>query len=119
MGARRAYGRGRKPGLNRPSKTIKIDLNGVQVAPFGLKLCQNDAPDLRIILGALLDPKTQFKKSKTPKITKIPIFPVQRHQLSIETPDKPLKRLICHPGCGTLRCPCESHHAVPGLSGSV
>ena len=37
-------------------------LNGVQVAPFGPKLGQNDAPDLRIIFQALLGPKTQFKK---------------------------------------------------------
>ena len=100
----RAYGRGRRPrpwaqararpgpksGLNRPSKTIKIDLNEFQVAPFGLKLCQNEAPDLRIILDTLLDPKTQLKKSKTPKITKIPIFTVQSHPLYIRTPDKPL-----------------------------
>ena len=32
-----------------------MDPNRVQVAPFGPKLCQNDAPDLRIILGALRD----------------------------------------------------------------
>ena len=67
---------GPDPGLNRRSKTVKIALNGVQVAPFGLKLCQNDAPDLRIIFPALLDPKPQLKKSKTPKIIKIPIFTV-------------------------------------------
>ena len=72
-----------------------MGLNGVQVAPFGPKLGQNDAPDLRIIFQALLGPKTQLKKSKTLKITKIPIFTVQNHPLYIETPDKPLKRLIC------------------------
>ena len=43
---------------------MKLALNGVQVAPFGLKLCQNDAPDLRIILEALLVPKTVFKNKK-------------------------------------------------------
>ena len=64
--------------------------NGVQVAPFGPKLCQNDAPDLRIILGALLDPKTKLNNTKNPKITKIPIFTVQSHPLYIGTPDKPL-----------------------------
>ena len=47
-------------------KPIKIDLNGVQVAPFGPKLGQNDAPDLRIILDRFLDPKTQFKNKKNP-----------------------------------------------------
>ena len=60
---------GPKSGLNRSSKTIKIGLNEVQVAPFGLKLCQNDAPDLRIILGALLDPKTKLQnKNKKLKL---------------------------------------------------
>ena len=45
-------------------KTMKLALNGVQVAPFGLKLCQNDAPDLRIIFQTLLGPKTSFKNQK-------------------------------------------------------
>ena len=44
---------------------MKIKLNGVQVAPFGPKLGQNDAPDLRIILDRFLDPKTQFKIEKS------------------------------------------------------
>ena len=39
-------------------KTIKMDLNGVQVGPFGLKLYQNDAPDLRIFFQTLLSSKT-------------------------------------------------------------
>ena len=65
------------PGLNRPSQIIKMGLNGVQVAPFGLKLCQNDAPDLRIILEALLGPKTLFKNQKSPTIIKIPSFTVK------------------------------------------
>ena len=43
-------------------KTMKLALNGVQVAPFGLKLCQNDAPDLRIIFQTLLGPKTSLNK---------------------------------------------------------
>ena len=47
-------------------KTMKLALNGVQVAPFGLKLCQNDAPDLRIIFQTLLGPKTSFKNQKNP-----------------------------------------------------
>ena len=64
-----------------------MGLNGVQVAPFGLKLCQNDAPDLRIILAALLGPETQFKKSKNPQITEIPIFTVQNHPLYMENTD--------------------------------
>ena len=66
------------------------------MAPFGLKLCQNDAPDLRIIFQALLGPKTKLKGSKNLKMLKIPIFPVQSHQLYIETPDKPLQRLLCY-----------------------
>ena len=45
-----------------------MDLNGVQVAPFGPKLGQNDAPDLRIIFQALLGPQTLFKNQKNPKI---------------------------------------------------
>ena len=53
---------GPKSGLSRPSKTIKIGLNGIEVAPFGPKLCQNVPPRLRIIFQALLGPKTQFKK---------------------------------------------------------
>ena len=52
-------------GLNGRSKTVKIGLNGVQVAPFGLKLCQNDAPDLRIILEASPDPKNLLKNQKS------------------------------------------------------
>ena len=46
-------------------KHIKIDLNRVQVAPFGPKLGQNDAPDLRIILDRFLDQKSQFKNKKS------------------------------------------------------
>ena len=65
-----------KSGLNRLSKTIKIVLNRVQVAPFGLKLCQNDAPDLRIILGALLGPKTLFKNQNNNKQIGIPSFTI-------------------------------------------
>ena len=57
-------------------KTIKIGLSGVQVAPFGPKLGQNDAPDLRIIFQTLLGPKTQFKNQKNYNI-KIPIFTVE------------------------------------------
>ena len=34
------------------------------MAPFGPKLGQNDAPDLRIILDRFLDPKTQFKNKR-------------------------------------------------------
>ena len=48
-----------------------MDTDGVQVAPFGLKLCQNVAPRLRIIFQALLGPKTLFKNQKHPKISKI------------------------------------------------
>ena len=44
-----------------------MDLNGVQVAPFGPKLGQNDAPELRIIFQALLGPKTIFKNPKNAK----------------------------------------------------
>ena len=58
-------------------KTIELALNGVQVAPFGLKLCQNDAPDLRIILEALLGPKTSSKNKKKRKIIEIPSFTVK------------------------------------------
>ena len=64
-----------------------MGLNGVEVAPFGPKLCQNVAPTLRIIFQALLGPKTQLKKSRKPKMLKIQIFTVQSHQLYIETPD--------------------------------
>ena len=64
------------PGLNRPSKITRVCLRGVQVALFGLKLCENDAPDLRIILEALLGPKTLFKHPKKPKNIKIPSFTV-------------------------------------------
>ena len=74
-----------KSGLSRPSKTIKIGLNRIQVVPFGRKLCQNVAPRLRIILQAPLGPKTKLKKSKNPKMLKIPISPVQSHQLYIDT----------------------------------
>ena len=61
----------------RHPKTIKMGLNGVQVAPFGPKLGQNDAPDLRIIFRTLLGPKTLLKKPKIPTILKIPIFTVR------------------------------------------
>ena len=53
---------------------MKMELNGVQVAPFGLKLCQNDAPDLSIILEALLGPKTLLKKRKKTKKYQNPEF---------------------------------------------
>ena len=45
-----------------------MDLNGVQVAPFGPKLGQNDAPELRIIFQALLGQKTLCKNQKNLKI---------------------------------------------------
>ena len=80
---------------NEVSKNRENGPNRVDVGPFGPKLCQNVAPRLRIIFQALLGPKTQLKASKNPKMLKIPIFTVQSHQLYIETPDKPLKRLIC------------------------
>ena len=73
-----------------------MGLSGVEVAPFGPELCQNVAPRLRIIFQALLGPKTKLKRSKNQKMLKIPIFPVQSHQLYMETPDKPLKRLLCY-----------------------
>ena len=57
-------------------KTMKMDLNHVQVGTFGLKLCQNVAPRLRIIFQALLGPKNQLKKSKEPEMLKIPVFAV-------------------------------------------
>ena len=73
-----------------------MGLNGVEVAPFGPKLCQNVAPRLRVIFQALLGIKTQLKKNKNPENVEIPIFTVQSHPLYIETPDKPPKKpLIC------------------------
>ena len=68
-------------------KTIKIGLNGVQVAPFGPKRCQNDAPDLRIIFPALLGPKTKLKNQKRLTIIKNHIVTVQNQQFYTQTPD--------------------------------
>ena len=45
-----------------------MGLSGVEVAPFGLKLCQNVASRLRIIFQALLGLKTQFKKQKSENV---------------------------------------------------
>ena len=45
------------------TKTIQMDLNGVEVAPFGPKLCQNIAPRLRIFIQALLRLKKHIKKN--------------------------------------------------------
>ena len=62
-------------------KTIKKYLNGVQVAPFGPKLGQNDGPDLRIIFQTLLGPKSKFKSQKTilPKSALFPLtLPISR-----------------------------------------
>ena len=39
-----------------------MGLDGVEVAPFGPKLCQNVGPRLRIIFQALLGPKTKLEK---------------------------------------------------------
>ena len=80
---------------------MNIKLNGVQVARFGPKLCQNDAADFRIILGALLGPETQLEKSKIPKVIKIPIITVQNHQVYIAIPDKPWSYSYLT-RCGTL-----------------
>ena len=77
-------------------ETMKMGLSGVEMAPFGAKLCQNVAPRLRIIFQALLGLKTQLKNIKNLSMLKIPFFTVQSHQLYIETPDEPLKRLICY-----------------------
>ena len=63
-----------------------MGLKGPKVGPFGPKLGQNDAPELRNIFQALLGPKTQLKKSKTLKVIKIPIFTVQSHPLYTEIP---------------------------------
>ena len=38
-------------------KTISINPNRVEVAPFEPKLCQNDTPELRNILEAFLGTK--------------------------------------------------------------
>ena len=51
-----------------------MGLNGVQVAPFGPKLGQNDAPDLRIIFRTLLGPKTLLKNQKNPENHQHPDF---------------------------------------------
>ena len=51
-----------------------MGLNGVQVAPFGPKLGQNDAPDLRIIFRTLLGPKNQLTKSENPENPQKPDF---------------------------------------------
>ena len=75
---------------------MKMVPNRVEVAPFGPKLCQNVAPRLRIVFQALLGPNTQFKNSKNTDMLNIPIFPVQSHQLYVETPDKPLWRLLVY-----------------------
>ena len=72
---------------NEVQQTIKMGLSGVEVAPFGPKLCQNVAPRLRIIFQALLGPKTKLKKTKFPEMLKIQIFTVQSLPLYIETPD--------------------------------
>ena len=54
-----------------------MDTNGVQMAPFGPKLCQNVAPRLRIIFQTLLGLKNPLRKKKTEHIElKIPIFAV-------------------------------------------
>ena len=66
-----------------------MDPNRVQVAPFGPKLCQNDAPDLRIILGALLGPKTQLEKNKNrgKKKHQNPDFYVSKPSIIYRTPE--------------------------------
>ena len=48
--------------VNEVPKTIKTDLSGVQVGPFGPKLSQNDAPERRNIFQALRGPKTIEQK---------------------------------------------------------
>ena len=50
-----------------------MDTKRVQVAPFGPKLCENDAPRLRIIFQALPGPKTKLK-SKNTNMLKCPNF---------------------------------------------
>ena len=53
--------------MSSEKKTINIGLNGVEVAPFGHKLCQHVTPRLRIIFQALLGLKDKLNKSTTPK----------------------------------------------------
>ena len=62
-------------------KTIKVDLNRVQVAPFGPTLCQNVAPRLRIIFQPLLEPKNNSNKSKKNEMLKILIFTKAIHHI--------------------------------------
>ena len=50
-----------------------MGLSGVEVAPFGPKLCRNVAPRLRIIFQALPGPKTQLKNIKKMEMLKIPL----------------------------------------------
>ena len=61
---------------NEVPKTIKMGLNGVEVASFGPKLCQNVAPRHRIIFQTLLGLKNKLKNQINPKLLKISTFAV-------------------------------------------
>ena len=67
----------------RSEKTIKTGLSGVEVAPFGPKLCQIVAPRLMIIFQALPGPKNKLKKNINPE--------------NVENPDSPRSKssIIC------------------------
>ena len=53
----------------------------MQVVPFGPKLGQNEAPELRIIFQTLLGPQTLFKKSEKPHNVKIQAEPVSHRHI--------------------------------------
>ena len=57
-------------------KTIQIDPNEVQVAPFGPKLWQNVALRLRIIFQALLGLKAQLKDQNKKNMYKLHCLPI-------------------------------------------
>ena len=48
-----------------------MSLSGLQVVAFVPKLGQNNAPSLRVMLQALVGPKTLFKNPKKTKHVKI------------------------------------------------
>ena len=79
-----------------------MGLNGAQVALFGPKLCQNDAPDLRIIFQALLGPKTQLKEIKNTENYQNPDFTVENHPLYTEIPSFTVKYSYFRPCLGSL-----------------
>ena len=79
------------------NEVAKNNKNGAESGPGGSVWAETlwkRRPEAQDHFPSPPGPKNQIKKNKTTENHQHPDFTVQNHPLYIETPDKPLKRLL-------------------------